>query len=377
MADYRLDKVTARAVLAKRNEPYWSPHGDGKHLGFRKGNVETWQARWRHPRTGERFFKSLGNVVGMDHNAALKAAQVWWEQCEGGTPKATTVEGACKDYVTNHCAEKSERCAYYHRKMFEKTIYGTAFGRTPLDELHPGEVDKWKNGLVVPGYRERGSANRIFTAFKAAMNFAYRRGGAPSDRPWRVVKRFTAPNKKRERILSRDERKALIGAATPCVANFLTALYYTAARPPEIAQAKVKDLDLTSKTLRLVTRKGPGAERVRQFPLDVNPNALEFFKALAKGKLPAAPLVSWEDGGHLAFQHWGRGIVAARAAASLGADVVAYSMRHTAISEWLSSGVDIGTVAKFSGTSVAMIDAYYHKAIPNALTNRLAHLAAV
>lgn len=376
----RLDKATVRASLPARNEPYWEPHGSGKHLGFRKGkdgSVQTWQARWRNPKTAERYFRALGSVADMTHDDAIKAARVWWDQHDSGVHRVTTVEAACKDYVTNHCQEGGDRKAYYHRKMFEKTIYATPFGRKPLDELKPADVDEFKSGLVVPGYREKISANRILRAFKAAMNFAYRRGNAPTDRPWKVVKQFSVRHNKRERILDRDERKRLIDACTQEVANFLKAIYYTSARPPEIAKAKVKDLDLVNKTLRLSTRKGTGEERVRDFPLDVNPNAFEFFKTMAKDKLPSAPLISWIDGGHLAFQHWGRGIVAARESAKLGDDVVAYTLRHTAISEWLTNEIGIATVSLWAGTSVQMIEKFYYKYIPNRLVNRLAHLSAV
>ena len=57
--------------------------------------------------------------------------------------------------------------------------------------------------------------------------------------------------------------------------------------------------------------------------------------------------------------------------------IVVYTMRHTAISEWLREGVDIGRVAKATGTSVVMIQKHYQKFIPQDFVERLSHVQVV
>ena len=51
-----------------------------------------------------------------------------------------TVEAACRDYVEDRRAEKNEACAHDAAKRFERTVYGTAFGRVPLARLGSVEI---------------------------------------------------------------------------------------------------------------------------------------------------------------------------------------------------------------------------------------------
>lgn len=56
----------------------------------------------------------------------------------------------------------------------------------------------------------------------------------------------------------------------------------------------------------------------------------------------------------------------------LPAGVVGYTLRHSAISEWLAAGIDPVTVAKLAGTSVLMIKKHYHKFIRAPVMKKLA-----
>jgi len=88
-----------------------------------------------------------------------------------------------------------------------------------------------------------------------------------------------------------------------------------------------------------------------------------------KARLPKAPLVTCERlpwARHL----WAAGIRAAHKAANeaiedpkdrLPLDVVAYTMRHCAITDMLRAGIDVSSVGKIAGTSIAMINSHYAK----------------
>jgi hypothetical protein len=83
------------------------------------GTTQTWLARWRDPKTGERYFRALGNLTDITHDAAIKAARIWWDQHEAGIHRVTTVEAACKDYVENHCKAGGDRNS--HVRLLSRT----------------------------------------------------------------------------------------------------------------------------------------------------------------------------------------------------------------------------------------------------------------
>jgi hypothetical protein len=55
---------------------------------------------------------------------------------------------------------------------------------------------------------------------------------------------------------------------------------------------------------------------------------------------------------------------------------VAYSMRHYAITDMLRAGVDVGSVAKIAGTSIAMINSHYAKFVVADVRDKLAAITA-
>jgi integrase len=318
------------------------------------------------------------------HADALKEATVWWEQCVGGVPRASTVEAACKEYVANQRSEKGERAAEFSTGRFKLHVYDQPFGAISLDKLTTRDLERWRDGLVTEK-RRKNSANRDFRSLKAALNFAFHRGMCPSDAAWRRVKPLRgegARDGQRTAYLSPEQRRQLIAKAHADTADFLRALLYSAARPNEMQAACVSDFDPLQKTLRLVSLKGQGEERVRYVPL-VGASA-DFFSGLTKGKLPKAPLVSFQRlpwARHL----WAAGIRAALKAANedienppdrLPPDVVAYSMRHCAITDMLRAGVDVSSVAKIAGTSITMINSHYAKFVATDVREKLSAITA-
>jgi len=83
------------------------------------------------------------------------------------------------------------------------------------------------------------------------------------------------------------------------------------------------------------------------------------FKACAKGKLPAAWLVARADGAQWKKEAWRDEIKAAARKAKLPQATVAYTLRHSVITDLVTGGLDLFTVAKLAGTSVVMIEKHY------------------
>lgn len=65
-------------------------------------------------------------------------------------------------------------------------------------------------------------------------------------------------------------------------------------------------------------------------------------------------------------------MAAARSAAGLPDDVVLYNLRHAAISEMVVGGLDLLTVARIGGTSVAMIQRHYGHLVKDGVVSKLA-----
>ena len=83
------------------------------------------------------------------------------------------------------------------------------------------------------------------------------------------------------------------------------------------------------------------------------------FKECAKGKLPGAWLVSRADGGQWRKEAWRDEIKLAAAGAKLPKATVAYTLRHSVITDLVKGGLDLFHVAKLAGTSILMIEKHY------------------
>jgi integrase len=310
--------------------------------------------------------------------ACVKAKE-WFTQCRGGPLHSSTVETACKDYVTNQKQEKGERSAAYSEGRFKQHVYGKDIARKKLDELTSRDVTNWRNGLL--SSMKKRSANRVLRSFKAALNYAFHQSMCPSDAAWRRVNAFKgagAADGARTVFLTVDQRQRLLSACEPHVADLLRGLLYTGARPlsnAELPVAKIDDFDAQQKTITLRNYKGDGSERVRVVPLAEA--AVEFFQQMCKNKPP--PEYLFMNGPDRWRRHmWSSAIASAvksvnkqadnerKPANRLPEDTCAYTMRHCAITDWLKAGISIGQVAKDAGTSIAMIEKYYAKYLDDA-----------
>jgi site-specific recombinase XerD len=86
---------------------------------------------------------------------------------------------------------------------------------------------------------------------------------------------------------------------------------------------------------------------------------LAHVKSCAKGKLPTDPLFSRADGRRWDRFAWRDAINDSVAAAKLPEAVCAYTLRHSAITDLVVSGLDLFHVAQLAGTSVAVIEKNY------------------
>lgn len=375
--DRAIHHAKVREKLPERAEPYWRQIKLGGYIGYRKTETgEFWIARWRGE-DGARKQYRLGPLSALTYGDAVeKAEKEFFSKCERGFHGAFTVEDACKAYVDNRRMDKGEQTAVDADKRFVAAVYNHPIARMKLEDLRVRDVEAWRDWLVTeattrngdPRRMSRSSGNRYFKTLKAALNYAFRREMCTSDGSWRRVPLFADADQRRERYLTKPEREALISNCTPPGAALLRGLWYTAARPGELRKAKVADLDLRSRTLRLQDEKG--GRRVREFPL-TDPKNYEFFRKLSKNRLPMAPLFSNTDGAAFREHQISNEVKRVRRKLRLSDDVVAYTFRHCTITDWLSAGIPVADVAKAAGTSIEMISTHYHKFIPSNFGERL------
>lgn len=369
-----IDSKTKRDKLAPRREPYWARVAPGAHLGFRKlpEGAGTWIAKYRDPHSKKRQYRAIGAVTEGKPDAFYRAREIaeeWFTQRQhgaaGGGPY--TVEAACRAYATA-CHNKSAARGRKADQILARTVFGDKVARIEVDRLRREDLEAWRRrvaekpttvggprGPLKGTPRAASTVNREIAVLRAALNLAHKDGRVASDIAWRAALEPT-PNAdgRRDIYLDRKARRALVGAAQDDLRPLIEALCLLPLRPGAMAALDARDYNSKTKTLRIGKDKA-GADRRVVLP----PQAAALFDGLVKGKLPGAPLFTRADGKRWNSHDWKRPVKAAVDAAGLPAAAVSYSLRHSTITDLVTSGLDLLTVAQISGTSVAMIEKHY------------------
>lgn len=370
-----IQRVESRDKLQPRssNEPYWTLLSAGCYLGFRPSTLKsaakgagTWLARFNDTATGKRPGTTLGDFGHLSgserYGAAKKAAEQWFQKlASGGSAESIDVAEACRRYAKG----RDDAAA-----RFERHVYGDPLARVPLDKLQPHHLQDWrkrleakpatlakrKDGKNPTRERSVASTNRDMVPLRAALNHARDGGHIQTDMAWRVALRPAEANGRREVYLPIDERRALVGHMDVDIKPFYSALSRLPLRPGALALLRVKDFDARTGSLRVATDKAGGG---RWIPL--SNDVVELFTAQCRWRQgqPDAPIFHRADGKGWDKQTWKKPVKTAAQAAGLSANVVAYSLRHSVITDLVTGGLDLLTVALLSGTSVQMIQKHY------------------
>lgn len=372
-----INTVKARESLRPRHAPYFTKLGAGQHLGFRKLTTTTagvWVARHRDEETGAQALHSLGTfdeLAPTDRFAAARqAAEDWFKHLgRGGKAEVVTVQIACERYVEHVREDGRAKTADEMKARFGRWVYADKkLAALPLPKLTQEKVIAWRRNLrktpapvgrskenTETRDRSESSVNRDSTALRAALNFAHDRGWVTTDMAWRVTLRPTKnADGRRDAYLDRGQRRAFIKAADTPLGSFLTALSLVPLRPGALAALTVANFDRKLGVLSIGKDKTGQARRIA-----LPTTTAAFFAALAKDKLPGAPLLTQEGGKAWNKDAWKWPVKDAAKAAGLADTVTAYSLRHSTITDLVSGGLDLLTVAQLSGTSVAMIEKHY------------------
>lgn len=378
MAAPNIARVEARGKLRPRREPYWIRCSAGQFLGFRKMTADSagaWVARSRDADTGRQRHTALGEYL--EHPAhtrfdlAKRDADAWFSHLGlGGTTEAVTVRKACELYVEHVLADRGERPASDLRMRFKRWVYGEpSLADINLSKLTKTRIEAWRKAMAktpakvsrdrrekpLTRSRAASSVNRDMAALRAALNFAHDAGNVTSDMAWRVALRPTKnADGRRDLYLDRDQRRALIRNAEPGIATLLQCLSLLPLRPGALAALTVASLDKRLGVLAIGHDKAGKARKIK-----LPAATAKVINELSQDKLPGAPLLSRADGRPWTKDDWKWPIKDAAAKAELPSNTTAYTLRHSVITDLVTGGLDLLTIAQISGTSVAMIEKHY------------------
>ncbi len=381
-----LSNVGKRDELKVQREPHWQRLRPGCFLGYRlskRGGLGTWIARAYDEDAGKYRLKALGGFGSLPGNgrfaAAKREAEKLAELVEAGgevRAKIETVKDACEEYAKT-------RPEAEHR--FRRYVYADPIAKVKLDKLRRRHVKEWRERLEAqpalvsrrkkgePVHRERAAStvNRDMAVFRAALAKVLSPGAPNSEAAWQDALRAT-PNADGQRTLylDRSERRKLLEAIDTEAAPFVRALCLLPLRPGALAGLTAGDFDKRTAELTIGKDKNGKPRRI-QLPQE----AAKLLADQAKDKLPGAALLMRANGKAWNKDSWKLPIAAAVVVAGLPGDATAYTLRHSTITDLVSAGLPLLTIAQISGTSAEMIERHYGHLASDAAVKALGALA--
>jgi len=381
-----LGKVGDREKLAVQREPHWQRLRTGCFLGFRRSKRDgkgTWIARVYDEDSGKYRLKALGDFGTLPGKemfaAAKKEAEALAELVEsGGEVRATiqTVADACKEYAKTR-PEAAQR--------FGRYVYGDALAKVKLAKLRRRHLIGWRKGLeAAPAlvsrnkqgekiHRKRADStvNRDMSVLRAALSKVLAPGAPNTEAAWQeALKAFRNADGQRTLYLDRAQRRRLLEKTSTEAAPFVRALCLLPLRPGALAALTAGDFDKRTTELTIGKDK-TGKPRRIQLPTE----AAKLLTEQATNKRPTAPLFRRDNGKAWDKSSWKLPIKAAVIAASLPSEASAYTLRHSTITDLVSAGLPLLTIAQISGTSAEMIERHYGHLSSDAALKALDKLA--
>lgn len=381
-----LSKVGEREKLKAQREPHWQRLRSGCFVGFRpskRGGKGSWVARAYDEDTGKYRLKALGDFGGLAGNeiftAAKREAEAFAELVEAGgevRAKLETVADACKAYATSR-PEAGAR--------FERYVYSDPLAKVKLAKLRRRHVREWRERMenqpaLVSRTKEgerrirdraASTVNRDMAVVRAALAKVLSPGAPNSEAAWQeALKPIPNANGRRTRYLDRAERRKLVESAGAESEPFIRALCLLPLRPGALAALNAGDFDKRTAELTIGQDKNGKPRRIQ-----VPSEAAKLLAGQAADKLPSAPLFMRGNGKRWDKNSWKLPIAAAVNAAGLPADATAYTLRHSTITDLVSAGLPLLTIAQISGTSAEMIERHYGHLASDAAVKALGELA--
>ena len=363
-----LSKVGQRSQLTHRREPYWQRLRKGCFIGFRPSNSKLeggWIARATCEVTRKYKHKKLGDYGLLAKHerfdAARKDAELFFQLIENGGEirGLLTVRGACHQYAS----DKIEA-----QKRFERTVYQSAIADIPITKLRKRHLLEWRMNLqnrknstnenqTSENNRKLAPAtiNRELVPLRAALHKVLSFGTPNTEAAWQeALKPIRNADRQRTLYLDHQQRMLLLSKATFEIEPLLRSLCYLPLRVGAIAKLLVMDFD--PRTAELIIGKDKNGQSRK---IVIPKTTANFFIYHCSNKEPSDLIFCKKNGGMWNKETWKKPIKEAVYAANLPPQTTAYTLRHSTITDLVTSGLPILTIAQISGTSVEMIEKHY------------------
>ncbi|MEQ9010074.1 tyrosine-type recombinase/integrase [Algiphilus sp.] len=391
-----IQTVKQRTALTPRREPYWATLATGRHIGYRrKDDGGSWIARAYDPATRKRIYRALPEVsrvaASEQFSEASRKAREWFNHLDrGGRPETITVAEACELYAKDQRDKKGDTAADDAEKRFKRYINDDPIANIQVDKLQRRHVAEWRKRMSAvpaapprrgakykdapaPPMRKRtdSTVNRDMVCVRAALNYAKREGYVTTDFAWsEPLKPKANADGRRDLYIDRAQRLALINALPSDLAAFVRGLCLLPLRPGALAKIKVSDFDARAGILHVKLDK---AGSNRKIPLP--DQTAKMLREQMKNKLPGALLFTRGDGEPWTKDYWKKKVSSAARDAELPEGVTLYTIRHSVITDLVTGGFDVFTIARLAGTSVLMIQNHYCKVKEELARDALAGLS--
>jgi integrase len=295
--------------------------------------------------------RRITRVVGSSRRtaearAAIIKADILRDPYDFGRKKPEILfEDQAKEYMElyskqNKKSWSSDETSLNHLKTFFK-------GKC-LSEITPDLIEKYRLKRKADGV-SLATINRELACLKTLFNKAVEWEKTETN-PARKIKKFRE-NGGKERIISSDEMRRLIEAASPAIRPVLVIALNTGMRRNEILSLRWKDVDLIRGYIFIGDSK---SGRSRKVP--INGQVFEALSGLKQGGefvFPNAETGSYIKDVKTAFKG------ACERARIRGLRL--HDLRHTAASRMIEAGIDLVTVSKMLGhASIQMTMRYAH-----------------
>lgn len=400
---HSLESRTERAKIKSRNRQ-WVRIGKGLALGYRRGAADgTWYLR-QATEDGKHRYEAIGSaddtrspdgVTVLDYfQAADRARSMVGQRTEASA--RYTVSDALDDYLEWF---RGHRKSVRDTELTVETHIRPALGKHEVGKLTARHIRRWMQGILESPRKVRGkeypidqgdpeavrkrkaTVNRILTVLKAALNFAYHDGRAPSADEWRKVKPYPGVDSPKVRYLSRAESIRLINACDTDFRLLVQAALLTGARYGELARLEVSDYHPDAGAIHIRDSKG---SKPRFIPL--TKEGQDFFRRAAAGRIEGVMFdhetVAWAEVDGKMEQTtvrvpWGdahqiRPMKAACEKAKISPPISFHDLRHTYASMLAMAGVPLQVIARALGhADTRMTERHYAHLSPDHVADQI------
>ncbi|HLY78631.1 MAG TPA: site-specific integrase [Caulobacteraceae bacterium] len=354
---------------------YWQPLREYVQVGYRptkNGTPGAWAAKvYVNGKEEVKALPTYGEFPAKQRfDKAKAAAEAHYAfKASGGRDdrKMVTVTDACRKYAETHPDAEG---------AFKRRVYEDAIAKVRLDKLKHSDVQGWRERieaaptLIGPRKgepRAPATINREMVQMRAALNAVSK---YIVDQEWGpALQAIPDADESRGLYLPKALRQLLLANCNAEIEPFLRGLCLTPIRPGALSYLTVRDFNRHTGELHI--RKDKTGPR----KIHVGVEAAALLLQQMKGKLPSAPMFMRANGEAWDKDTWKGPVKEAVVAAKLDPDTVAYTLRHSVITDLIKEKVPTLFVAKLAGTSVEQIEKHYGHLLQDEATAALDRLA--